>query len=340
MPLALYPQGFDTNNLIIFQPSESQILAQNQSLLGTESEDDNISPDFSGASSQSTVAPTRPPTAPMKNSVGTIGVAYYDFSSQKTYADPLNGLGLPGNSGKVQIENSYGNLLFTDIPECQNSANNFVAKMISKAWTVGFNFSGGLFRINNLRSASLGGTEMFGNVNLGLFMDHGSYGTSPDYHSDASESLETYFASDNSADASAPWIRMSEFGFGGSLRWVAVLACNCLIDQNYDSMSDAGVLPIPSNLHLLCGTTTISYMTDMIGGIWAQKMVGGVFKSPETIENAWFDAGHDAYQYATNITNTVKFRVAGSDNCFSDTLKNYAGSTSGNITSDEQQVYP
>ena len=135
---------------------------------------------------------------------------------------------------------------------------------------------------------------------------------------------------------------MSEFGFGGNLRWMAVLACNSLQDQSCNSMANAGVLPIPNNLHLLCGTTTVSYMSDNIGELWATKMLGGFFTRAETVERAWYDGGRQAYQDATNIPSgsIVVFRMAGSDNCFSDTLQSYAGGTSGNITSTTNIVWP
>lgn len=162
----------------------------------------------------------------------------------------------------------------------------------------------------------------------------------PSAPSDANQSFQTYFPSDNSADASAPWIRMSELGFGGSLRWMGFLACNNLRDQNYTSMLNQGSLPIGNNLHLLCGTASISYMSENFGELWAKFMLGGLLVTQRTIPNAWFDAGTKAYEAATNITGNVTFRVVGHNNCFNDKLSNYAGSTSGTISYVDQQVYP
>ena len=224
VPFMLYPPGFDTNSLIIFQASSSQMEAVNRLVSGAESDDainsgsgapaDDASPAYDGASSQSTTAPSRPPTAPIKNAIGAVGVAYFDFKTSKTYAVPLNGMPLPGNSGKVQIEGSYGGVLFTNIPQAAGCADKFVARMRNKGWwgANSFNLSGSTIRLNYLRSASLGGSEIFGNVNIGLFIDHGSYGTSPDYNSYANWAYETYLPSDNPVDASAPWLSLSEFG--------------------------------------------------------------------------------------------------------------------------------
>ncbi len=81
------------------------------------------------------------------------------------------------------------------------------------------------------------------------------------------------------------------------------------------------------------------------GALWAKKMFGGVFTAPETVANAWFDAGKTQYSYATNMTGTVSFRVAGYPECMGDTVQNNTtpaspSSTPGNLTQTPQQVYP
>jgi hypothetical protein len=288
-----------------------------------------------------TTAPKKPPTKPVKGSAGEFGVAYWHFPTTLSYPVPPNGLPLGGNSGKVQIEGSYGNFTFPPIPECPNLAKGFASVMTKKAWKVGFNLPGDQFRISDLRRSNLGGNEKFGTVNLGLFITHGSYGTSPDFHADVSQTLQTYSTSDNSADASAPWIRMSEYGFGGSLRRMGLLTCNNLRDENFFSMLDAGVLPITTNLHLLCGTMTTAYVTDDFGQLWAAKMFRKfLIFPPDPVKNAWFNAARKAYEGATNISHTVIFRVVGWDNCFNDTLQSYAGGTSGTLDWQDGQVWP
>ncbi len=291
----------------------------------------------------STTAPKKPPTAPIKGSPGKFGVAYWDFPTCPSFPVPPNGLPLSGNPGKVEIGGSYGNLLFSNVAEIANSGKGFASVMKKKAWKVGFNLTGSQFRDNDLRRASLGGNEKFATVNLGFFMTHGTYGTSPDYHADASQTLQTYTTSDNSADASAPWIRMSEYGFGGSLRWMGLLTCNNLRDENFFSMFDAGALPITTNLHLLCGTTTVSYVGDKSGQNWAVRMFRRGFlwqTPPETVKDAWFNGARETYEPATNIQNTVIFRVVGWDNCFNDTLQSYAGGTSDTLDWQDGQVWP
>ncbi len=344
VPLAIYPPGSDTNGLTIFRASPSEIETLTSPSTSESLPTGNASPAYSGSSGQSTLAPSRPPTNPTKNSLGDIGVAFFAHLATNTCSVPLNGYPLPGNGGKVQIENSYGNVTFYPIPEAGYCANDFQNTMRGKSWwgPNSFNLSGSSIHVNDLRSASLGGNEIFGNVNVGFFIDHGSYGTSADVNPDANGSLMTYMASDNPSDASAPWLRLSEFGLGGNLRFMGILACNPLCDPNFNSMLNAGSLPIKSNLHLLCSASTFTACGD-VGGLWAYNMTGGFFRPAQTVVQAWFNAGRTQYA-ALNSTNwtygTITFRVAGQDNCFSDTLKNYQSSTSGNIINQDQQVYP
>ena len=174
-----------------------------------------------------------------------------------------------------------------------------------------------------------------------MFIDHGSYGTTIDYN--FNQAKDTYLPGDNPSDTGAPWLGLSEFGLGGNLRWMAILACNILRGQNYSSMANAGVLPFKNNTHLLCGASTVAAVGEDIGRLWAENMTQSILLGgPETVQQAWYNAGRTQYQLAgTNMTGSaVVFRVAGSDNCFSDTLKNYAGSTSGSLTFQDNQVWP
>ncbi len=84
---------------------------------------------YSGSASQSTTAPTRPPTGPVKGKAGTFGVAFFSFPQTKIYPRPFNGLpGFP-TPPRVQIEGGGGNIQFDNIPEVPTTAKNFARKM-------------------------------------------------------------------------------------------------------------------------------------------------------------------------------------------------------------------
>jgi len=131
---------------------------------------------------------------------------------------------------------------------------------------------------------------------------------------------------------------------------MAILACNMLTDanNNYDSMNSAGVLPIPSNLHLLCGCSSLAILTEEIGEFWADNMCGkpgGLFgigsQAPEKVADAWFGAGSQSYTHlGSQFPNfPVYYRVSGWSSAMSDTIKNATNSTSGSITKRDVQVH-
>ncbi len=345
VPLHLFPPGMPTNHLIVFEASDSEMNALHIALMGVEV-DDAVQSGADGpvlqyaASSQSTVAPQKPPTKPVKNAVGTLGVAYYDFPTSRIFGVPKNGLPLPGNSGKIQIEGSYSDLQSDKIPEAAPATKKFITKMTKNSWKLGFNKSGTNLSVVELKKSSLGGGDLFGTVNLGLFIDHGNYGTSLDYHSFASQSKQTYFTSDNPADSSSPWIALGEFGFGGgNLRWMGILACNSLEDGAYQSMLNKGVLPLQNGNHIICGLTTVGAIGEDIAETWAKKMIGGL-TSPLKVKDAWFAAGRKQYEIATNLTGTISFRAFGWEDCIDDRLDNYSPTTSGDIVHEDSIVYP
>jgi len=216
--------------------------------------------------------------------------------------------------------------------------------MKSKHWKVSFNLPGSGFRANDLRATRFGGNEKFGSVELGLLMGHGSYGTSPDFNPYASgiggPTYQTYLCSDNPSDANnpyyGPWVGLSECGFGGNLRWMGLGECYLFTDgfypggaDNFESMYNNLVLPIPSSLHLLLGASTVFYTDDDFGKLWAERMFRRYLVVPrETVQTAW---GHAEQVTCEGLTNNVTCRVVGWDNCFDDTLSDTNKGTSYNL---------
>jgi hypothetical protein len=285
------------------------------------------------------------------------GVAYYDFPVTKSHQVPFNGmpsLGI-GSPPLQQIQGSTGSFEFPSLATLPDGANRFAAAMVSGGWQQGFKYGSQDFTLNDMRKQILGGNEIFGNVTVGLYMSHGFYGTAPDYHADLGNNramgcFDTYTVSDNSSDAGQPWLRLTEFGFDGSLRYMALFSCWLLTDanQNFSNMQSLGVLPIPPSLHILCGATTLVPMTPDVGEKWAVNMIGkkgflGIHKVPAmTVQNAWFQAGNISYEagLGTNFfLMPVYFRVAGWTSTMNDYLTNANDTTSGNIQHQDFQVH-
>ena len=146
VPLVLYPPGFDTNSLTIFEASLSEMTTRRASLLNASTMDSGgtggATPMYSGASSQAApAAPTRPPATPSKGTSGKIAVAYQMYNANGTnpvYAAPIldNNLGLrtyvqmAGNSGTVSLP--YAPFRNIDL-----MAINFISEMMGGSWDLG-----------------------------------------------------------------------------------------------------------------------------------------------------------------------------------------------------------
>jgi len=195
--------------------------------------------------------------------------------------------------------------------------------------------------VNSIRRSDrgYGGGEYFTAGTIGLFLDHGDYGDEPDYNPGSSGSKQTYFRSDRDSGDNG-WLRMCQFGFGGNLKWMAILACNSFADPNYSSMKNAGAIPLKTT-HLACGASTIIAVGEDIGAYWTKNML----RKQQMITDAWFNAGRSQYQNATGQANPTKFRVVGYPECMNDTVQNNTAPSTpsaspGNLTKQDSQVYP
>ncbi|MBI3849189.1 MAG: hypothetical protein HY298_02700 [Verrucomicrobia bacterium] len=315
VPLIIYPPGIDTNNLIIFEGSMLDYQADSILLSAAGSD---IALDSGGAAaaaagpSQSTRAPVRLPTNPVNKIVGNFGLAYQDYwPNGISLQAPPNGLGL---GQRIQLENTSGSTTHNYRDLANNSENDrFIKTMKRGAWSSGFVKKNYDLRGSDLRKASLGGTNIFNTngVSLGMLYLHGSFGTSQDFDqaSGANGAMQIYFAIDGRPNASPSWVRMSEMDFGSAgtngLKWMALMACNSLREDNWNSIQNiGGWTPFNSNLHLLLGTDSVA---DAGGTVfWAKFMLGLDNNPKETIMAAWYDSGKSQAQ-----PGPLKFAVAG-----------------------------
>jgi hypothetical protein len=149
------------------------------------------------------------------------------------------------------------------------------------------------------------------------------------------------------------WIRLSDFRFGDNLKWMAMLACNSLQEDAYQTMYNKMVLPIgdqnqawANQTHLLLGCRTYAAVSANFGELWAKKMKGGFLSPAQTIMDAWFNTGRDVYrgQPRTGIfTNDIYFKAVGWDTpTFGDKLREYQEpDPSVDLLEDRnQRVYP
>lgn len=218
VPFALYPPGFDTNNLIIFEGSLSDF--EPQTTLLSEAESLNVmtgsgsfAPDGSSApaSQSSPPAPLRPPNPPCKDTVGKIGVAYQSYNGNGTNSIPAapildNNVGLQsfvhinGNSGDASLP--YMPFRSVDLV-----AINFVSEMGNGCWGLSYWSHDDQLHLSDLQGS---GTP-FNQVDLGLLMIHGAYGTSYD-STTGSQLYGIYFPI--ASGGGARYLRMTDMSLG------------------------------------------------------------------------------------------------------------------------------
>jgi len=351
VPFAIYPPGFDTNDLIIFEGSMADILPQRNLLSRTASFNamdsgsgisaDNASGGSSASSQNSSATPQRPPNNPIRGFAGTVGIAYQRYSSWTNgYAPtaPLNGI----LTQHVALQDAGGNnpIKFYAMSTYQAEANNFIGA--AKYWGLNttLNKIDDQLSINDLRGT---GTP-FNNVNLGVLLLHGTYGTGLDYTVPGGVK-QMYFAI--ASGGGAQYLRMSEMNFGGAgtngLKWMAIMACFSLYHTDWQYMQGVNVKPYNNNLHLLLGCDTTEYSNAKLLAYWARYMAFGTSTNyaPMTIRAAWYQAATDAYfrshvQYAIS---PLIFAVAGDSACHDDMLQtNYM--PTGSWFYERTQVYP
>jgi len=361
LPLAIYPPGFDTNDLTIFSatPAEIQYLRAPVSRVASSRTASISSMDSGGGASPNGIgdpgyitplpdpqpappAPQRPPNNPVRGLAGTFGIAYQTYSANGTsgYSSIPKPLTYPGGQppSRVSLQN-YGAAdsrpQFSPLKQFYTEGNNFIAAMHKYGWGESFGKIDDQLNINDLRGS---GTP-FNSVNLGLLMLHGTYGSAADYT--VSGCKQMYFPI--AAGTSAQYLRMSEMNLGGAgtngLKWMGIMACFSLYHVNWTSMQGQNIKPYNSNLHLLLGTDSLVYTDNHIMELWAQYMAKGKgTNAPMTIKNAWITAATDAY-HQNSYPITMKFAVAGDSACGNDSLATNSAPT-GTWTYTSTQVYP
>jgi hypothetical protein len=115
---------------------------------------------------------------------------------------------------------------------------------------------------------------------------------------------------------------------------MTMTGCNLLRKANYDSMNNAGRIPVNENLHLLLGASTTFWADPDIGKTYAQMLLLN-----NKIISSWTYAGSAAYNFNhRGITNQVKYAVIGWPACYDDSLATYNDPDTGNGL--QYQEYP
>ena len=359
VPFAIYPPGFDTNGLTIFSATPAEVDAARASVARTalstaqfsSTDSSSFSPADSGggssaASQGSPASPQRPPNNPVRGLVGTIGVAADTYTGNGTNGPsvgPLdNGLGI--HLYISMQDGSTGARSNPPRPEHKTEASSFVKTMQFYGWNNPLNKIDSQLSINDLRGS---GTP-FNNVNMGVLMLHGTYGSGSsaiDYAANGCKQM--YFTV--TSGGSAQYLRFSEMNLGGSgttgLKWMVIDACFSLYQANWNSMGNSGVYPYNGNLHLILGAQTETWTSPRKWQNFAHYMNYGTsilagHYNPLTIRNAYYQANQDAFHNVSLPSGTtITLAVAGDSACIDDSLQT-SNTPSGSWQWTSQPVYP
>jgi len=298
------------------------------------------SPAYSGGSSQSSRAPQRPPTKPVRGRAGTYGVAYDTYSGNGTngytLSPPINGEGL----GPIPLEGhtaATSTFNYPPLATFKTEVQNFILQMWSANWSQSFVKIDNELNINDLK-----GNGAFNNVDLGLLLLHGTYGTAQDFSENGAQ--EMYFPI--TSGQGAQYLRMSDMSLGGTatngLKWMGILACNSMRQSQWNSMRSFHMLPFNSNLHLVLGANSVISTGAHVASYWAEYITTGpdVGQPPMAIESAWYAGARAAYtETGYSYSNTMFFSASGDANCRSDFLQTNS-SPSGTFFYNSVQVWP
>ena len=334
VPLALYPPGFDTNGLTIFEASPADIASLRPAVsrpihtLGGVLTPDDTSPDFSGPSGQSTVTPVRPPNVKGKGTIGTFFVGYQAYPTLmfNTFSTPPIQTGWPAFSGEPYYVTLDGETTQTQASHSENwgsivenadIASGFVSTMQRGRWN---GSSDGTITASDVTGG------IFNGANVGLLSVHCSYGTTAETDGVKHSYLRFY----NYQTGGSSYCRLDDCSFGApgtnGLKWMAILACSALNNSDYSSMYEFGRLPISNDLHLLLSASTVVTAAPTLGSEWAKNMLGlASTNGAETVAQSWFDAGSRAYIPETNHI-TITFRVAYWPDALGDYVSDVGGS--------------
>jgi len=349
LPLAIYPPGFDTNGLIVFEATplevKSLVAPPNTALRSTSmanmallSNDATPNAGSSAPSNQSTTAPKRKPRVGVKGEVGTFGICYKTygtngFSSQH----PLTGWPYPLQT-KVAIDGQTPTATTVDYRILSNKqmADGFSQVMQKGAWKPAFVKADNQWGANDIKKTSLGGNSIFNTCNFGLLMTHGSYANNNTQGNSSDFIRHTYcWLGGND------YVKLADMDFGSDgtngLRWMTITACNILKTENYNNMNNHGVIPVNNSLHLLLGFSTVGYSNTRLGRYYAENLVD---TNDITVISSFENACSKSYdENPRGITNSVRIAISGWNSCWDDSLTTYNDPDLNGLQYEERTVF-
>ena len=332
VPPALYPPGYDTNSLTIFEASLSEMMAARTPLLSASTMDssstaspNDASPNgYGGPSGQSTKGPQRKPKEHHIGVTGNYGILYQEGSLN--CLPPKLTFPLPPYYVQIDGDPLGARLANDPEPRVADIAKSFITGMKNTGYTNSWSKGSGQWTVNALK----GDGALINSVNLGLVIGHASFASTVENKTDNILHTYTWLS-----DGTYVHLNDMHLGAGGTLRWMTMLTCNTLRDQNIQTYINAQWLGtiINDNLHLLLSANTIISGTENTTAYYAANL-----KKKQTFPNAWYSALRQSLK-GGSLSGPRVAKVMGHNPCFGDKLMDWQDPDPG-IYSQTNQVWP
>lgn len=318
VPFILYPPGYDTNTLLIF---DARLLATLENLPGQRArasrgpvpngpqpQDDDVT------DTQTTSTPIREPGQRFKGFAGVFATAYQ--SHHVSWQD-VGFFSMPsGAHGFTSTWAPFGKLKTAGM-----LCDNFSSRMTSSGWRRAFQLADEQFRWPDLTGCFTGdcvsqygistafGGRFRGECNFGLLAGHMvAADSTPEgaSHSYYPFWNPTYASSLGGTLRSYDWITLPQMDFGQSdaplggpspLMWMCLYGCNSARAQDVNDMWTKFLLPFPPNLRLLLGSASRVQIAPVFGTTFGDDLNGlsaASQGSPMSIVDSWYDAARAA----------------------------------------------
>lgn len=288
VPFNIYPPGMDTNNLLLFEATRSQIYPA------------QVEPSFQSAQSIDTGAAYSPddagggdPADPFivystYKTFGTFGMMY---QGHHPYFSPSNRPQRGAPFGQVTFATGH-NPPWGKLKAAKRIASDLALRFPISGYPLGFIYGDDNVSGDAFRKSSLGGSNIFNNVTIGLYVGHSA---ACKENIVALAHPQSYLPVYHTGAGSMDWVGMNDMDLGSSnLKWVAFYSCNMFRDDAYRAngcyslMKNNEHLAINTSLHIMQGYATEMTVRHDMGLFWIVALVGPTtLTSDNTVLAAW-----------------------------------------------------
>ncbi|HET7623911.1 MAG TPA: DUF6345 domain-containing protein [Verrucomicrobiae bacterium] len=286
VPFGIYPLGTDINDLAFFEATPSQVYPEPNIQSSQPAQNFTYGGTFALDSGGGAVDPFI--LYSTYKTFGTFGMMYQGHHPVFSPSNrPQRGLPF----GQVTFATSH-NPPWGKLKSVKRIANDLALRFPISGYPLGFMYGDDDVSGDALRKSSLGGSNIFNNVTIGLYTGHSAA---------AKENIvalghpQTYIPIYHTGAGSMDWVGMNDMDLGSDhLKWVAFYSCNLFRDSIYrangcySQMKNNSHLAMNTKLHIMQGYATEMTVRHDMGKFWIVALIIGTgFAADGTVLGAW-----------------------------------------------------